>query len=145
VTAPILPAERVAMAPFVWRLRVYWEDTDAGGVVFYANYLKFFERARTEWLRSLGFSQERLRLDTGVMFVVTDTSVRYRQPARLDEELQVSVQVVEQGRASLVIDQQAHRADTLLAQGRIRIGCVDTQAFAPRRIPPFILERLTAA
>ena len=131
--------------PFRLTLRVYWEDTDAGGIVFYANYLKFFERARTEWLRSLGFSQEQLRLDTGVMFVVTDTSVRYRQPARLDEELLISVRVVEQGRASLVIDQQAHRADTLLADGRIRIGCVDSQAFAPRRIPPFILERMTAA
>jgi acyl-CoA thioester hydrolase len=136
---------RPALAPFVWRLRIYWEDTDAGGVVFYANYLKFFERARTEWLRSTGLSQERLRLDTGVMFVVTDTSVRYRQPARLDDELRVSVQVTEQGRASLLIDQQAMRADTLLAEGRIRIGCVDSQTFAPRRIPPFILERLTTA
>jgi acyl-CoA thioester hydrolase len=145
VNAPKLPADHAAIAPFVWPLRVYWEDTDAGGVVFYANYLKFFERARTEWLRSLGFSQEQLRLDTGVMFVVTDTSVRYRQPARLDEELQVSVRVVEQGRASLVIEQQAHRADTLLVDGRIRIGCVDSRTFVPRRIPPFILERMTAA
>ena len=138
-------AEAPIHATFAWRLRVYWEDTDAGGVVFYANYLKFFERARTEWLRSLGFSQEQLRLDTGVMFVVTDTSVRYRQPARLDEELLISVRVVEQGRASLVIDQQAHRADTLLVDGRIRIGCVDSHTFVPRRIPPFILERMTAA
>jgi len=145
VNAPIRPADRAATAPFTWPLRVYWEDTDAGGVVFYANYLKFFERARTEWLRSLGFSQEQLRLDTGVMFVVTDTSVRYRQPARLDEELHVSVRVVEQGRASLVIDQQVQRADTLLVEGRIRIGCVDSRTFVPRRIPPFILERMTAA
>jgi acyl-CoA thioester hydrolase len=131
--------------PFVWPLRVYWEDTDAGGVVFYANYLKFFERARTEWLRGLGFSQERLRLDTGVMFVVTDTAVRYRQPARLDDRLQVSVRIVEQGRASLVIDQQARRDGTLLAEGRIRIGCVDAQRFTPCRLPNVILERLNAA
>jgi acyl-CoA thioester hydrolase len=131
--------------PFAWPLRVYWEDTDAGGVVFYANYLKFFERARTEWLRGFGFSQERLRLDTGVMFVVTDTAVRYRQPARLDDLLQVSVTIVEQGRASLVIDQQASRDGTLLAEGRIRIGCVDAQRFTPCRLPPFLLERMNAA
>lgn len=123
-------------------LRVYWEDTDAGGVVFYANYLKFFERARTEWLRSLGFGQERLRTETGAMFVVTDTSVRYRQPARLDDELVVSVRLVERGRASLLIEQQARRGDTLLAEGSIRIGFVEAASFRPCRIPTEILERI---
>lgn len=123
-------------------LRVYWEDTDAGGVVFYANYLKFFERARTEWLRSLGFGQERLRTETGAMFVVTDTSVRYRQPARLDDELAVSVHLLERGRASLLIEQQARRGNALLAEGTIRIGYVDTTSFRPCRIPTEILERI---
>lgn len=120
-------------------VRVYWEDTDAGGVVFYANYLKFFERARTEWLRAMGFGQERLRTDTGAIFVVADTAVRYLAPARLDDELRVSVHVVEAGRASMQIEQQARRGDRLLAEGRIRIGCVDAGTFKPRRIPNELL------
>jgi acyl-CoA thioester hydrolase len=121
-------------------LRVYWEDTDAGGVVFYANYLKFFERARTEWLRALGFGQERLRTDTGAVFVVADTSVRYMSPARLDDELAITVHIVDAGRASMNIAQQAWRRDELLAEGRIRIGCVDAGTFKPRRIPNELLE-----
>jgi acyl-CoA thioester hydrolase len=125
---------------FRFTLRVYWEDTDAGGVVFFANYLKFFERARTEWLRSLGFGQERLRLDTGAIFVVADTSVRYLSPARLDDLLELTVQIVDAGRASMTIAQQAWRGDELLAQGSIRIGCVDAGTFKPRRIPNELLE-----
>ena len=128
--------------PFRHTVRVYWEDTDAGGVVFYANYLKFFERARTEWLRSLGFGQEQLRTETGAMFVVTDTSVRYRQPARLDDELAVSVRVVERGRASLLISQRATRNGAVLAEGSIRIGFVEAASFRPCRIPSQILERI---
>jgi acyl-CoA thioester hydrolase len=128
-------------------LRVYWEDTDAGGVVFYANYLKFFERARTEWLRALGFSQERLRTDTGAMFIVADTSLRYLSPARLDDLLEVTVEPRDVGRASMSVYQQAWRAGgavpVLLAEGEIRIGCVDAGTFAPRRIPTAILDALT--
>ncbi|HUG23088.1 tol-pal system-associated acyl-CoA thioesterase [Piscinibacter sp.] len=129
---------------FFHTLRVYWEDTDAGGVVFFANYLKFFERARTEWLRAMGFGQERLRTDTGAIFVVADTSVRYFRPARLDDELKVTVQVTEAGRASLTLAQQAWRGDALLAQGSIRIGCVDAGTFKPRRIPNELLSILEA-
>jgi len=92
---------------FEWPLRVYWEDTDAGGIVFYANYLKFFERSRTEWLRSLGIEQHSLRESTGGMFVVTETSIRYLRPARLDDELIVTATLIEKGRASLIIGQQA--------------------------------------
>jgi acyl-CoA thioester hydrolase len=125
------------------RLRVYWEDTDAGGVVFYANYLKFFERARTEWLRSQGVGQQALRDETGAIFVVTDTAVRYRLPARLDDEVEVTVAVLHTGRASLVIAQQALRGAAVLAEGEIRIGCVDAGTFRPQRIPTPILERLT--
>jgi acyl-CoA thioester hydrolase len=116
-------------------MRVYWEDTDAAGIVFYANYLKFFERARTEWLRGLGFSQEALRRDAGVAFVVSETSLRYRLPARLDDVIDVSVEVVHLGQASLQIAQQARRADELLADGTIRIGCVELGTFRPCRIP----------
>ena len=92
---------------FRWPVRVYWEDTDAGGIVFYANYLKFFERSRTEWLRTLGVQQQRLRDSTGGMFVVTETSIRYHRPARLDDELIVTARLVELGRASLIIGQQS--------------------------------------
>jgi acyl-CoA thioester hydrolase len=129
-------------AVFRLPVRVYWEDTDAGGVVFYANYLKFFERARTEWLRSLGVEQQALREATGAIFVVGETSVRYLRPARLDDLLQVSATLREAGRASMTITQQAWRGDELLAEGDIRIGCVDAQSFRPRRIPPTLTDRL---
>ena len=131
---------------FHFPLRVYWEDTDAGGVVFYANYLKFFERARTEWLRALGFEQERLRTEAGAMFVVAETAVRYHAPARLDDLLDVSVQPQEVGRVSMSLVQQAWRSApgqrTLLAEGRIRIGCVEPGTFRMRRIPTELLSTL---
>jgi len=91
---------------FSWPVRVYWEDTDAGGIVFYANYLKFFERSRTEWLRSLGVEQQRLRESTGGIFVVAETTIRYHRSARLDDELIVTASLIEAGRASMIIGQQ---------------------------------------
>jgi acyl-CoA thioester hydrolase len=124
-------------------LRVYWEDTDAGGVVFFANYLKFFERARTEWLRSLGFSQERMRVDEAAAFVVSATSVRYLRPARLDDWLTITVRLAVVARASITIEQQAWRGDERLAEGSIRIACVDTAKFELRRIPAGITHALT--
>ena len=128
-----------AAPPYRFQLRVYWEDTDAGGVVFYANYLKFFERARTEWLRTLGHEQERLRIETGAVFIVTDTAVRYLRPARLDDLLTVTVRVAHAGRARMTIAQQAWRqtpqGEELLAEGTIRIGCVDAGTFRAQRIP----------
>ncbi|MBK8070825.1 MAG: tol-pal system-associated acyl-CoA thioesterase [Ramlibacter sp.] len=127
---------------FSWPVRVYWEDTDAGGIVFYANYLKFFERARTEWLRSLGVGQQGLREQTGGMFVVSQTNVRYHQPARLDDELVVTARLQEAGRASMVIAQKAYRGDALLCEGDIRIGWVDAATLRPARIPASILETL---
>jgi acyl-CoA thioester hydrolase len=131
-------------APFRWSVRVYWEDTDAGGIVFYANYLKFFERARTEWLRSLGIAQSVLREATGGMFIVGETAVRYHRPARLDDELLVTAAIQETGRASLIIAQQAllPRNDSVLCDGTIRIGWVDAATLKPARIPPTILEAL---
>ncbi|SEL08134.1 acyl-CoA thioester hydrolase [Roseateles sp. YR242] len=133
--APRLPA-------FQHELRIYWEDTDAGGVVFYANYLKFMERARTEWLRGLGFEQELMRRDEGLMFVVSDTALRYLAPARLDDWLRITVHPTEIGRASLTIDQQVWRGEQLLTEGRIRIGCVDAASLKPARIPARILQCL---
>ncbi len=123
-------------------VRVYWEDTDAGGVVFYANYLKFFERARTEWLRALGLGQQALREATGAIFIVSDTALHYRAPARLDDLLDITVAPTDVGRASMLLAQQAWRGDTLLCEGSIRIGCVDAQSFRPRRFPTQITERL---
>ena len=128
-----------ATATFRWPVRVYWEDTDAGGIVFYANYLKFFERARSEWLRSLGLAQSRLREEVGGIFIVSETSVRYVAPAKLDDELIVTAELKELGKASLIIGQQARRGDMLLAEGTIRIGWVDDKTLRPGRIPPAIL------
>ncbi|MCP5271154.1 MAG: tol-pal system-associated acyl-CoA thioesterase [Burkholderiaceae bacterium] len=131
-------------APFRHAVRVYWEDTDAGGIVFYANYLKYFERARTEWLRSLGVQQQVLRETVGAMFVVGDTQLRFLRPARLDDLLDVTAVLREAGRASLQLAQQAWRGTELLAEGEIRIGCVDATTLRPRRIPDSILQALHA-
>ena len=132
---------------YAFDIRVYWEDTDAGGIVFYANYLKFFERARTEWLRSLGFGQHALREQTGGMFVVSETSLKYHRPAVLDDRLLVTAGLLEAGRASLLIGQSAWREEpgprTLLCEGSIRIGWVDAATLKPARIPASILERLS--
>ena len=133
---------------FEFPVRVYWEDTDAGGIVFYANYLKFFERARTEWLRHLGLQQHQLKQDTGGMFVVIDTQLKYHRPAQLDDLLQVSADLQEKGRASLVIAQQARRlqadgSSSLLCEGSIRIGWVNAAKMKPERIPSSLLELLS--
>jgi len=121
-------------------LRVYWEDTDAGGIVFYANYLKFFERARTEWLRALGHGQQALLDATGCMFVVLDTRVRFLKPARLDDLLVVTVEITAQSRVTLTIAQQAWCGDRLLAEGEIRIGCIERATMKPQRIPVLLSE-----
>ena len=125
-------------------LRVYWEDTDAGGVVFYANYLKFFERARTEWLRARGVAQQALRDQTGAIFVVADVQLKYLASAKLDDELVITVDVIAQGAASIEFAQQAWRGETLLAQGRIRVGCVDASSLRPRRLPVEVVEAMRA-
>ena len=153
-------------------VRVYWEDTDAGGVVFYANYLKFFERARTEWLRQLGcsvpaagaddtsvcrsradaasgssspdegFSQQALREQTGAIFIVSHTEVRHLAPARLDDELRITVELTDCGRATMSFAQQAWCGERLLAEGRIRVGCVDASSWRPRRIPELVTAHI---
>ena len=129
-------------AEYKWPVRVYWEDTDAGGIVFYANYLKFFERARTEWLRSLGIEQQQLKDETGGMFVVAETSVKYLRPARLDDELMVTASLQQSGRASMTIRQQVLLKNTVLCEGTIRIGWVDVASLQPSRIPQNIIESL---
>ena len=131
---------------FTWRVRVYYEDTDAGGVVFYANYLKFFERARTEWLRHAGIEQHALTQSAGVMFIVKNTAVDYISPAKLDDELNITVVVQRFGKASVEFVQQAWRrgpiSDTLLAIGTIKVACVGCQTFRPCAIPSSVRDRL---
>ena len=135
---------------FTFPIRVYWEDTDAGGIVFYANYLKFFERARTEWLRNLGVEQQKLRDEAGGMFVVTQAELNYLRPARLDDLLEVTAVLQSAGRASITIAQQAFLrpvssdgTQQLLCEGSIRIGWVDSATMRPARIPNSIVEKLS--
>ena len=128
-------------------IRIYWEDTDAGGIVFYANYLKFFERARTEWLRHLGFGQQMLRDESGGMFVVSETAVKFHAPARLDDTLVVTAELHNGGKASMTIAQRAYlradgQTDRLLAEGTIRLGWVDSTTLKPGRIPAVVLKAL---
>jgi tol-pal system-associated acyl-CoA thioesterase len=123
---------------FTWRARVYWEDTDGGGVVFYANYLKYMERARTEWLRSLGHAQSELAEKFGFVFAVAEVKLNYRRPARLDDELEISCVPVPEGRASIRFQQVIRRGDDVLVEGEVRVACVDAKTFRPRRLPEFI-------
>ena len=127
---------------FRWPLRVYYEDTDTGGIVFYANYLKFFERARTEWLRAAGISQQHFSEQQQRMFVVKNTTIDYHAPARLDDSLEISVQVKKLGRASVNFVQEAWLLSgpepRLLCSGEIRIGCVDTTNLRPASIPELV-------
>ena len=126
------------MSEFTWRTRVYWEDTDGGGVVYYANYLKFMERARTEWLRSLGHQQHEIAEQFGYVFAVAEAHVNYRKPARLDDDLTVTCLPVHEGRASIRFKQSIRRGDTLIADGEVRVVCVDAKSFRPRALPDFI-------
>jgi acyl-CoA thioester hydrolase len=127
---------------FTWPIRVYYEDTDAGGIVFYANYLKYFERARTEWLRACGVDQSRLAGNDGVVFVVKRTVLDYHAPARLDDVVTVASRIERLGRASVEFVQEAWRDDVLLATGEIRVGCVDRSALRPAPIPAPVLAAL---
>lgn len=131
-----------AVEPFVWPVRVYYEDTDAGGVVFYANYLKFMERARTEWLRALGFEQDRLRAESGVIFAVRSVQAEYLKPARFNDALLVSAELVEVRPASFSFVQRVSRNGVVLCEGRVRIVCLAADSFRPRPVPEDVLERL---
>lgn len=137
------------LSNFTWPIRVYYEDTDAGGIVFYANYIKFFERARTEWLRAAGVSQQTLAQTHGVMFVVKSTAVDYHAPAKLDDELKLTIVVERLGRASVQFVQEAWRVSEgdikLLATGYIKVGCVDTNGFRPSVIPDDVMKRIKSA
>jgi len=128
-----------------WTARVYWEDTDAGGIVYYANYLRYLERARTEWLRARGVVQSVLARDAGIVFAVVGVQVEYRSPARLDDLLHISCRPARDGAATLDFRQEIRRGAAdgpLLLEARARIACLDTATLRPRRLPPVILEVL---
>ena len=135
------PASPLA-TPFTFPVRVYYEDTDSGGVVYYANYLKFLERARTEWLRAAGFEQTELLLNHNVIFVVRSVALEYLQPARFNDALNVTVRLDKLGSCTIDLLQTVER-DKCLVEARVQIVCVDNQAgFKPVRIPSFIRQQL---
>jgi acyl-CoA thioester hydrolase len=135
---------------FTWPLRVYWEDTDGGAIVYYANYLRFLERARTEWLRAHGHSQHVLARDPGILFTVVSLQVDYRAPARLDDELEISCRPQAEGMASLRFLQSIYRAAAagitrqLLLEAQVRVACVDATSLRPKRLPQFLVNAVTA-
>ncbi|MGN6319005.1 tol-pal system-associated acyl-CoA thioesterase [Trinickia sp.] len=135
-------SHRGAQFSFDWPIRVYYEDTDAGGIVFFANYLKFFERARTEWLRACGVDQRKLAEENRIVFVVSETAVQYRTPARLDDRLTISSRIERLGKASVEFVQEAWRGDTLLAAGTIRVGCVELATLKPTALPGAVCDGL---
>lgn len=126
---------------FTWPVRVYYEDTDSGGVVYYANYLKFMERARTEWLRALGFEQTELLDEHHVIFVVREVGIEYRRPARFNDLLDVTVSLAEVGRSQIVLKQTVENGD-LFSHATVKIVCVDGESFKPVRIPAIIKEKI---
>lgn len=135
------------MKTFVWPVRVYYEDTDSAGVVYYANYLKFLERARTEWLRALGFEQDALAREPGVVFIVRSINLHYRRPARFNDLLQVHCRIAEYKRVSLLFEHAIERADEdndPLCYGQVRVACVAADSFKPRPIPPAILAKVNS-
>lgn len=123
-----------------WPVRVYYEDTDAGGVVYYANYLKFMERARSEWLRALGVEQDQLRIETGVLLMVHSLSVQYLRPAKFNQTLSVSVEVIQLGRAKVEFRQRIMCDDRVLCQGEVVIACVSEDNGKPMAFPAVLKE-----
>jgi acyl-CoA thioester hydrolase len=129
---------------FSWTARVYWEDTDGGGIVYYANYLRFLERARTEWLRSLGHSQLELAQSPGILFAVAGLSIEYRRPARLDDELVITCEPRTERAAAMRFAQRIERAPggELLVEADVRVVCLDARTLKPKRLPEFLVEAL---
>ena len=144
------------MSPFRWASRVYWEDTDGGGIVYYANYLRFLERARTEWLRSLGYSQRTLAEEPGIVFAVVSLNIEYRKPARLDDQLLITCEPQVEGAATIVFAQQIYRfggetplkgddREQLLVEAHARVACLDARSLRPKRLPAFLADADTLA
>ena len=131
--------------PFRFPVRVYYEDTDAAGVVYYANYLKFMERARTEWMAALGFPLAAFEREHGVVFVVHRCEIDFRLPARLNDDLVVTVEGVQRGASRLVARQDVRRGDNLLTEARVTLACIDATRWRPVRMPAALVQRLENA
>lgn len=131
-----------ARQPFRWPVRVYYEDTDAAGVVYYANYLRFLERARTEWLAALGFTLTELESEHGVLFVVHRLEIEYRQPARLYDALEVTLAPATIGRSRLVAVQDVLRDQLCLVRARVTLACLERTGWRPARIPAAVVQRM---
>jgi len=123
-------------------IRVYYEDTDAGNVVYYANYLKYMERARTEWLRALGFEQDDLSRRDGILFAVRSVKLDFLKPARFNDLLRATAQISKRGNASITFAQQVRREDVTLCEGEVKVACLDAATFAPSPIPPRLRAQL---
>jgi acyl-CoA thioester hydrolase len=124
------------MTGFNWQVRIYYNDTDAGGVVYHANYLKFMEQARTEWLRSLGYSQRELKKELSLLFTVSQIDIKYRAPARMDELLTVNSETTRIGGASIHFRQQiTNELDHMVCEADITVACIDANTFKPKRLP----------
>ncbi|MCP5157599.1 MAG: tol-pal system-associated acyl-CoA thioesterase [Ectothiorhodospiraceae bacterium] len=135
--------EELEAAPFVWPVRVYYEDTDSAGIVYYASYLRFLERARTEWLRSRGFEHRALAREFAVVFTVSRLGIEYLRPARLDDRLEVTVAVARRGGASITLRQEVRQEDgERLCRADVRIACVDAERLRPCAIPRAISSEL---
>lgn len=130
------------MSSFSWSTRVYYEDTDAAGVVYHSNYLKFMERGRTEWLRSVGYSQEELRERENIVFVVRNITMKFRQSARLDDLLDVQTRIKKIGGASFLFEQEVFNQAQLLCHADVNIACLSAQSFKPQRIPKLLKAKL---
>ena len=140
---PAAPAPAAPIAePFLWPVRVYYEDTDAAGVVYYANYLRFMERARTEWLRAMGFEQTELAQSDGVAFVVRSAAIDYLAPGRFDDELHVSVELIKVGAGQIEVIQRVLRGEDLLARAAVKVACVALRTMRPVRIPRSLATRI---
>jgi acyl-CoA thioester hydrolase len=128
--------------PFRWPVRVYYEDTDAAGIVYYANYLKFLERARTEWLAQAGFTHAALAHEHRLAFVVHHLEIEYRAPARLYDALEVTLALVQRGRGRLVMAQDVLRDGARLASAQVTLACLDTATWRPKRIPAAVAAKM---
>ena len=127
---------------FLWPIRVYYEDTDAGGVVYHTNYIKFMERARTEWLRHLGVEQDELRENNGVIFAVRSVQVDYFLPAKFNDELLISSEVIKKGKASIIIGQEIIKNSAVLCKGVIKVASLDGKSFKPKVMSDSLYEKL---
>ncbi|MBS3917193.1 MAG: tol-pal system-associated acyl-CoA thioesterase [Sulfuritalea sp.] len=138
------PVSQSAPGSFSFPVRVYYEDTDTAGIVYYAGYLRFMERGRTEWLRALGVEQLRLAQETGIVFAVRSLNIEYLKPARLDDLLAVVTELTLAGRAQITLSQRIEREGETLVEASVRIACLDTEKMKPAALPEEIRRKMGA-